>query len=54
MNVESVARLCFAARPVLWALAIILVLYFAYLWFGRSILGAVAHDGSSVSPGAAA
>lgn len=53
MNIESVARLCFAARPVLWALAIILVLYFAYLWFGRSILGAAGSSGNSAAPGTA-
>jgi hypothetical protein len=35
---------------VLWALAIILVLYFAYLWFGRSISGAVGSGRNSAAP----
>ena len=54
MNIESVARLCFAARPLLWALAILLVLFFAYLWFGRSILGAVGSGGSAAASDPAA
>ncbi len=52
MNIESVARFCFAARPLLWALAIILVLFCAYLWFGRLILGAVGGGGNSAAPDA--
>lgn len=49
MNLESLARLCFAVRPLLWALAIILVLYFAYRWFAGSVLGAAANSANSAT-----
>jgi hypothetical protein len=35
MTSEDLARLCFAARPVLWALAIIAILYAASILIPR-------------------
>jgi len=54
MAIEELARLCFAARPLLWALAILLVLYFAYRWFGGSISGSSTNSANSIAPDPAA
>lgn len=40
MTGEELAKLCFAAQPLLWAIAIIAVLIVAYfLWKGFSAIG---------------
>lgn len=47
MTIEELAKLCFAARPVLWALAIIGILL-AAMFFVPKILGN--NFGNSSSP----
>jgi len=35
MNIEELSRLCFASRPILWALAIIAILIAAVVFLPR-------------------
>jgi hypothetical protein len=37
MTSDELARLCFAARPVLWAIAIIVILWAASLFFPKTL-----------------
>jgi hypothetical protein len=49
MTVEELARLCFAARPLLWAVAIIVVLFFASILVPK-ILGPSENPPDSAEP----
>jgi hypothetical protein len=53
MTGEEFAKICFAARPLLWALAIVVILWVAAGIIPKIFGGNLGDDGTQNSPGPA-